>query len=45
MDFKIYNEKIKPHKIEVDFDLIVVEGFIIGRDGLYLMPRAGAELA
>ena len=39
VDFKIYNEKIKPLDIEADFNLAGVEGFIIGWDGLYLMPK------
>ena len=45
MDFKIYNEKIKPLENEADFDPTDVKGCIIGEDGLYLVPRDRAKLA
>lgn len=36
---------MKPLEIEADFNPAEVEGFIIRRDGLYQVPKAGAESA
>ena len=44
MDFKIYNEQVKPLEVDSDFDPSKVQGFVIGRDDLYLVPRIGAKL-
>ena len=44
VDFKIYNEKVKPLEVNANFDPSGVEGFIIGRDGLYLVLKVGVDL-
>ena len=44
VDFKIYNEKVKPLEGDTNFDASGFKGFIIRWDGLYRMPKVRVEL-